>query len=53
MLQDELVVLVHDLEVTDASLILTDLVRSIKAGADICTEVIAWIQLLVTGTVSA
>ena len=53
MLQDELVVLIHDLKVANASLVLSDLVRSIKTGADIRAEVIAWIQLLVAAILLA
>lgn len=47
MLQDELVILIHILEAADAALVLANLVGSIKTSADICTEIIAWVQFLV------
>jgi hypothetical protein len=53
MLQDELVVLVHDLKIANASLVLANLVGSIKTSADIRAEVIAWIQLLVAAILLA
>jgi hypothetical protein len=49
MLQDELIVLVHDLEVANASLVLTNVVGGIKTTTDIRAEVIAWVQLLIAG----
>ena len=49
MLQGELVVLIHDLKISNARLILANLMGSIETSADIRAEVITWIQLLIAG----
>lgn len=53
MLQDELVVLVHDLEVANACLVLSDLMGSVEASTDVSPEVITRVQLFITGLMLA
>jgi hypothetical protein len=52
MLQDELVVLIHNLKVANASLVLANLVASVESSADVRAEVITRVQLFIANMFS-